>query len=199
MSTMGTVSFLKDGKLRTIYNPMDSQPNNLGNYLLDFVRRYGVDYISSKIDDMVSDGTESYLCDFDEFLNSQDDSKFYYTDATKFMHNSLICEWSYVIDLDGYEFHVYKGSNKNKPVGLFRDDKPSGKYYPVTLIRTYSLFDLPFKLPKKNLDAHYEEFDIELDDSILDKLSTIARTKKKSLNAVLIDILEEELQNNEAI
>ena len=69
-------------------------------------------------------------------------------DDSAFAHDSLMCEWAYVLDLDHNVLEVYRGHSKNfnTPKGAFangfgghRDDE----YATVTLIQTYQLDDLP--------------------------------------------------------
>jgi hypothetical protein len=74
-------------------------------------------------------------------------------DNHMFLADSLFCEWAYIIDLDEMGLRVYKGFNEKpyKTSVLPPDIDPSkvnteidgSKYYPVKLLYTYSLDNLP--------------------------------------------------------
>ncbi len=67
-----------------------------------------------------------------------------------FAADSLFCEWAYVLDLDKGTFEVYEGFNKSPldaserfaalPVKQYSG---GNKYYPVRLLKSYSLRRLP--------------------------------------------------------
>ena len=69
-------------------------------------------------------------------------------DETVFVADSLFCEYAYVIDLDKNTFEIYTGFNKER---LSENDRffflqEEGKeYYPVKLLKSYSLSELPTK------------------------------------------------------
>lgn len=68
-------------------------------------------------------------------------------DSTEFTAESLFCEWGYVIDLDKGTFEVYKGFNQT-PVNenerfAYLNEKSDDEYYPIALLKTYSLDNLP--------------------------------------------------------
>ena len=84
-----------------------------------------------------------------------------------FAHDSLMCEWAYVIDLDRNVFEVYRGFNQdpNASSGVFASvpnevdqDHRDEKYATVVLLKTYSLDDLP------TIDVLIEECDKDEDE-----------------------------------
>jgi len=192
MSTNGVVSFQLNGELKTIYNHWDSYPSNLGNDILDFIRRYDIDVIKKSVEQMVNKkNTLATFYDFDIFISHSDSTSFYYEDNTSFMYRSLFCEWAYIINLDTNELEIYKGYNNKKPVGRFRDIEPLDEYYPVFLIRIYNFEDLPSKMPTENLDAKYEDIELEIDDEVLEGLKNEAKKRKMSVESLIVEIIQE--------
>jgi hypothetical protein len=72
-------------------------------------------------------------------------------DNAGFAHDSLFCEWAYVVDLDRYVFEVYKGFNQDFSAhkGVFGsvpftpEQQKKDKYSTVALLKSYSLRNLP--------------------------------------------------------
>ena len=97
--------------------------------------------------------------------------------SLEFAKDSLFCEWAYVIDFDKRAFEVYKGFNK-EPVdksARFQGEPQKGNstkelYYPVKLVQTFSLDQLPT----------VEEFKNVLDEEKLDLTSL--KPRKLNLN-----------------
>lgn len=71
----------------------------------------------------------------------------YIEDAHEFPTDSLFAEWGYVVDLDAETFEVYQGFQKERhDKGRFADRPPypqSRGYYPVALVASWPLKDLP--------------------------------------------------------
>lgn len=71
--------------------------------------------------------------------------------------DSLMCEGVYVVDLDNDIFEVYEGFQETQGVGRFADRVTAPNeygYWPVTLIGTFPLSDLPAVFS----EGDYDEF-----------------------------------------
>lgn len=65
-------------------------------------------------------------------------------DAHGFPQESLFAEWGYVIDLDAGRYEVYEGFQRSRHhKGRFADRAPVDGYYPVALVASWPLSDLP--------------------------------------------------------
>jgi hypothetical protein len=69
-------------------------------------------------------------------------------DSSAFAHDSLYCEWAYVVDFDRKVFEVYKGINKNQNAnfGVFVNVPKTNEsvgYTTVALMKSYPLNELP--------------------------------------------------------
>ena len=82
-----------------------------------------------------------------DYILSNDLDAYRLSDRIDFAVDGLYCEWCYVIDLDSRVFEVYRGFSQVEAVGRFADmDKKEysvGDYYPVTLVYSWGLNDLP--------------------------------------------------------
>lgn len=69
-------------------------------------------------------------------------------DASHFPFDSLFCEWGYVVDLDAETLEVYMGFQQARHTdGRFAQGDDAARedrgYYPVRLVQTWLLADLP--------------------------------------------------------
>jgi len=65
-------------------------------------------------------------------------------DNFEFGHDSLFCEFAYVINFQTDKFDIYRGSNKDEVLGLWSGNEENDKEYKsVTLTKSYSLENLP--------------------------------------------------------
>jgi len=71
-------------------------------------------------------------------------------DYSSFLHDSLFCEWAYIINLDSKELEIYTGFNKSKrgkgryASKYIAPDRPGQRveYYGVTLLTALKLSDI---------------------------------------------------------
>ena len=75
-------------------------------------------------------------------------------DKQDFLHDSLFCEWAYIINLTDNILEVYTGFQKEKPKGRYSEVAPSSDYnippyYAVGLLATYPLDKCPSEFSKE--------------------------------------------------
>lgn len=156
MSTDGAVGFVQCENMTIIYNSMDSCPSGLGNDVLDFLRRWGLDRVEEMVSNFVyvsdeSDGTSFY--EFGEYFLDEDGRTAHIIDINKklpvyneicFVFDSLFCEWLYLINFDDGTLEIYEGFSKEKPIGRFSEvPQCENGYRAVTLVKTIPLNRLP--------------------------------------------------------
>jgi len=77
---------------------------------------------------------------------SSDDKDIILRNEIDFAKDSLMCEFCYVIDLDKNTFEIFQGFNTspmNKRERFYTQLKNEGGYFPVRLLKKYSLNKLP--------------------------------------------------------
>lgn len=92
----------------------------------------------------------------------------FYEDAGKFPLDSLFCEWGYLLDFDTLTLEVYRGFQEAPhDQGRFADRDSvglnyiGGPYYPVKLIASWPLNELPSPEEFCGLDASEDDEDEE--------------------------------------
>jgi hypothetical protein len=78
-------------------------------------------------------------------VNDSEEDVIWLHDESAFVNDSLMNEWTYVLDYDKRTFEVYTGFNKS-PLHKherFYSNQSNRGYYPVKNVAIYSLDDLP--------------------------------------------------------
>lgn len=170
MGTRGFITFVVDGAEKTTYNHSDSYPEGLGTDVLDFARgdmqaaREQVRALQLVSDDVPP--TDEQKAELARFANlavgrQSDDDWYvllretqgnpaailragYMIDNRHFPADSVMAEYGYVIDFDTERFEAYKGFQR-EPHGKGRFAEREGRdgYYPVALVASWPLADLP--------------------------------------------------------
>lgn len=144
MSTSGCFGWRFNGEDKIGYNHYDSYPSGLGTGVLNFIRSFG------SMDAIKDYAAKVELID-DEKADSYDGQSFKqkFNDYASFMHDSLFCEWAYIINVDTEMLEIYKGFNKNAySEGRYvlprikREWLPNETYYGVKLVKEISLNDI---------------------------------------------------------
>jgi hypothetical protein len=180
MGTRGTWGYIIDEQPKLTYNHFDSYPSGLGEAVLAHARRpieelrtgaralTMVDESTNATrehidaakkadlhDPRVSTGQATEYYSLLRNLQGDPDAQLRFgvmIDGAGFPLDSLFCEWAYIIDLDQEVFEVYLGfQTEPHHEGRFASDEPDRDYYPVRLVATFPLSDLPESL--EALDA----------------------------------------------
>lgn len=173
MGTRGFVGFVADGTEKIAYNHSDSYPDGLGLGVLHWLRGVSdMDSLRSAVVSLrlvgevdsptaedierlkpwtnlnVGDRSEdSWYCLLRETQGNPGEmlAAGYIEDAGEFPADSLFAEWGYIVDADAQTFEVYRGFQKQAhDKGRFASrDHRTGDYYPVALIASFPLKELP--------------------------------------------------------
>ena len=159
MSTRGCFGWRFNGEDKIGFNHYDSYPSGLGTDVLNFIRSFG------NMDAIKDYATGVELID-DEDADSYDGYSFKqkFRDFASFMHDSLFCEWAYIINVDTGMLEIYKGFNHNDHAegryvlpGIKRDWNVDEPYYGVALVKEIPLEDILAGNPEKFTDDDERE------------------------------------------
>lgn len=173
MSTRGFISFVVDGETKTAYNHSDSYPDYLGANVLDWARAADIEAaaVAARALRVIGENDEPTARDIEHLapytnrnVGGRSDSPTWYQllretqgspaamlaagvieDGSSFPADSLFAEWGYVVDFDAKAFEVYVGFQRGRHSdGRFASMTPNRDgYYPVRLIKSWPLDDLP--------------------------------------------------------
>ena len=171
MGTRGAVGFYVDGQTKVTYNHFDSYPEGLGKDTVQKIAellakhdklsliRLASDIRlldesekpSEEMKDKLREYTDltvsnDWYCLFrsaqgkiDAYLNIG-----YMPDGNDFLKDSLFCEYAYIINLDDFTFECYEGFQHDlHDKGRYASKTPDGDYYPVKLVGTFPLDNIP--------------------------------------------------------
>jgi len=99
----------------------------------------------------------------------------------KFIHNSLFCEYAYIINIDSMKLEFYSGFQKIPQIGnRFGIDKNTDGYYPCRLVCVFSLYDIFDSVDVYNIIEKMEE----ISESEKDDPSIITYQRKFKLDLI---------------
>lgn len=182
MSTRGAYGFRIDGQDKVTYNHSDSYPECLGYDLLRELRGFDRILLPDKARAVVLvDGavpaTDEQIAECSQWRNLEVSKKQawewycllreaqgsfepwligglkYMIDSHKFLADSLMCEWAYIVNCDENVFEVYRGFNKDPgEVGRYAAlrDEIGDEYCGVRLIQALPLSML-YEMPEQGI------------------------------------------------
>lgn len=167
MSTRGALGFRLNQTDKITYNHSDSYPSYLGEKVVHWCRSQ-TDWkeVKKKVRAMKKtsskdvNGEKERLCnslglvggerdwywilrdtqgDLDKILEAK-----YYEDYSRFILDSLFCEYAYIINLDLMELEVYEGFQREPhDKGRYDGRISTSGYYPVALVGKFDLTNIP--------------------------------------------------------
>ena len=143
MSTRGAVGLIFNNEEKIGYNHFDSYPEGLGNEILTFLKGKTIDDLKT----LFSNITLVKNSDNDVWNWQKHTFNTEFLDESRFLIDSLFCEFAYIINLDTNKLEYYEGFNldPNAPGRyakntLYKNDEKI--YYGVKLVKEIELTDL---------------------------------------------------------
>lgn len=118
-------------------------------------RCYDVDSVNLSVSEQSEDDWYCLLRDSQGDLDSYSKVGFM-IDSEYFLHDSLFCEWAYIINCNTGKLEIYRGFQESKPKGRYRDIEPDRGYYGVSLIKSVPLEDVTEEMMGKLEEEVYE-------------------------------------------
>lgn len=193
MSTRGIYGFYKNGIDKITYNHWDSYPTELGESIIKFIFSTSIEEMNNIFNKIIMVDEESNptleqikecqkyyddkvgeksICDWYCLLRksqgkieSYKSDLIYMIDGKDFIHDSLYCEWVYIINLDTNELEIYEGfqmqpnkSRYSKPVGTAYDEYDI--FYTCKLVKSVPFNELDIDLMKELQDDKHRRLAI---------------------------------------
>ena len=137
MSTRGAIGIRYREVDKVGYNHFDSYPTGLGDDLLHYLKGKTVDELKNLYDRMENDDKS------DIWQGNGFNEKF--EEYNSFLHDSLFCEFAYIVNLDKEVLEFYIGFNKNPQAdGRYASfySEPDSVYCGVKLVKEIPLSEL---------------------------------------------------------
>ena len=143
MSTRGAVGIIFNNEEKIGYNHFDSYPSGLGNEILTFLKGKTIDELKHIFSNIVVENNSDN--DVWNWQTHTFNTKF--EDESRFLIDSLFCEYAYIINLDSNKLEVYVGFNLNPNAAgryakntIYKNEEKV--YYGVKLVEELDLSDL---------------------------------------------------------
>ena len=165
MGTRGAIGYF--GKLdgenlhKVTYNHYDSYPSYLGKKVVGYIKNKDFDNIKEDFENinMVSDISGDI---YHDLRDCQGDLDSYskvgkMIDNEDFLHDSLFCEWGYIINMNTKKLEIYRGFSDGKVKGRYKDvEKDKDGYGGVSLLKSIPLEDVTEEMMDKIEKEVYE-------------------------------------------
>lgn len=170
MGTRHLICIVNNGEYKAAqYGQWDGYPSGQGIKVLNFLRNFDKNVFVQKLKNCCFISDEEYdrlkkdygsikiflkkFPQFSRYTSSeilqiilQSDNTILLYNSIQFSSDSLFCEYAYVIDLDKNTFEIFQGFNKS-PLGkndrFYNEYIVDSEYYPVKLLKEYSIDNLP--------------------------------------------------------